>query len=79
VVPAGALNISIGMGIEGVGSLTVDDFELFEGGSAPPGTANPSQTGSTPTGTAAPDETGAPTSTIQCSGSACASIPVPSP
>jgi peptidoglycan/xylan/chitin deacetylase (PgdA/CDA1 family) len=28
-VPAGATNISIGMGIDGVGSLTMDDFGLF--------------------------------------------------
>lgn len=68
-VPAGAAMISIGMGIDGVGSLTVDDFELFEGALFD---------GASPLGTAAPSETGAPTSTIQCNGSVCSSIPVPS-
>jgi len=28
-VPAGATNISVGMGLTGVGTLTMDDFGLF--------------------------------------------------
>jgi peptidoglycan/xylan/chitin deacetylase (PgdA/CDA1 family)/archaellum component FlaF (FlaF/FlaG flagellin family) len=32
VIPAGATNLSIGMGLDGVGSLTMDDFGLFATG-----------------------------------------------
>ena len=54
-VPANAARISIGMGIEGVGSLTMDDFGLFESAS-PPGTG-------APLGTRAPSATPAPAPT----------------
>jgi hypothetical protein len=47
VLPAGAKNLSIGMGIDGVGSLTVDDFALFEGGVSSEPTAVPGSGGAT--------------------------------
>ena len=63
-LPADATHISVGMGIGGTGSLTVDDFELVE--ASGPGSTGPADTGP------AQGSTG-------CAGSPCSSVPNPSP
>ena len=64
-LPGDATHISIGMGIGGIGSLTVDDFELVEGAPAP--------------GSTAPADTGPANGSTGCAGSLCSSVPAPSP
>jgi hypothetical protein len=63
-LPADATHISVGMGMTGTGSLTVDDFELVE-------TSEP--------GSTAPADTGPANGSSGCAGSLCSRVPAPSP
>ena len=74
-VPADATHISIGMGIGATGSLTVDDFELIDGASAPGATAP----GATAAGSTATAATGPASGSTGCAGSICSSVPASSP